>query len=52
MNDIASIRKIGPREPCGLRGASAGFAAALTGLAAAEAVGDFGDFFVEGKKKF
>jgi hypothetical protein len=49
MNDIASIRKMGPLEPCGLSVASDAFGAPLTGFAA---VDDFGVFFVEGKKRF
>jgi hypothetical protein len=52
MNDIASMRKIGPREPWGFRATSVSFSVTFTGLAAAETVGDFGVFFVEGKKRF
>src|SRR5215469_11062215 len=52
MNDMASTRKMGPLVPCGLREESAGLAAASTGLAVAETEGDFGVFFVEGKRRF
>src|SRR5215472_2974491 len=45
MNDMASTRKMGPLVPCGLWEESAG-------LAAAETEGDFGVFFVEGKRRF
>jgi len=51
MNDIASMRNTGPREPAGFRSGVTG-AATPTGLAAAETVGDFGVFFVEGKRRF
>jgi len=49
---MASTRKMGPLVPCGLREESAGLAAASTGLAVAETEGDFGVFFVEGKRRF
>jgi len=49
---MASTRKMGPLVPCGLREASAGLAAAATGLAVAEREGDLGVFFVEGKRRF
>jgi hypothetical protein len=52
MNDIASMRKTGPFEPFGVAVATIAVVAALAGLAAAETVGDFEDFFVEGKKRF
>jgi len=52
MNDIASMRKMRPLEPFGSRGATTAGFAALAGLAALETVGDFGVFFIEGKKKF
>jgi hypothetical protein len=52
MNDIASMRKTGPLEPWGLYGPALDFSTAPIGLAALETVGDFGDFFVEGKRKF
>jgi hypothetical protein len=51
MNDIASMRNTGPRRPAGFRSGVTGVATP-TGLAAAETVGDFGVFFVEGKRRF
>jgi len=41
-----------PLESFGSGGATTAVFAALAGLAALETVGDFGVFFVEGKKKF
>jgi len=52
MKDIASMRKMRPLEPLGSGGVGTADFAAFTGLAALETVGDFGVFFVEGKRRF